>query len=175
VNVIDNCSVPVSFNLPTYVFWLIFPFMAARASRVLGPQVQRSHISPAVTMPPNRWTGRSISWALTVFLHGRVMIVGVGIDWQHHCGQCEHYTLQSSPFLPSPSLSLPLVVTFQKCKHLPLEGSDNLHLLAVPTCYKKMISPSYLQYMPPLGWCSIWVDFTKWQGLKHSRAFSIHI
>jgi hypothetical protein len=91
----------------------------------------------------NRWTARSICKALTVLLHGRVMIIGVGIDWQRHCGQFEHYTLQSSPFLPSPSLSLPLVVSFQKCKHPPLEGSDNLYRPS-PRCYKKMLSPSYL-------------------------------
>jgi hypothetical protein len=56
-----------------------------------------------------------------VFLHGRVMIVGVGIDWQRHWGQFEHYTctLQSSPFLPSSSLSLPVVDTSQKCQNLP--------------------------------------------------------
>jgi hypothetical protein len=58
------------------------------------------------------------------------MIVGFGIGAAPLC-QFKHYTLQSLPFLPS--LSYPLVVTFQKCKHLPLEGSDNLHKLVVPT------------------------------------------
>jgi hypothetical protein len=62
---------------------------------------------------------------LTVFLQGRVMIEGVSIDWQRHCGQFEHWRLQSSPFLPSSSLSLPLVDTSQKWQNLPQVGSDN--------------------------------------------------
>jgi hypothetical protein len=51
--------------------------------------IRRSHRDHIVNTV-DQLTGRSISYALTVFIHGMVMIVGVCIDWQRHCVQFEH-------------------------------------------------------------------------------------
>jgi hypothetical protein len=75
------------------------------------------------------------------------MIEGVSIDWQRHCGQFEHQRFQSSLFLPSSSLSLPVVDTSQKCQNLPLEGSDNYtaHLHEVTgLCFHQAIYSVYV-------------------------------